>query len=73
MSAPLLQEAAPLVQNVSALSGFGLRAVEALEKKWRLALTAEETEAMTRASAPVADVLLMVAPHVKRLVDAAGK
>jgi hexosaminidase len=73
MSAPLLQEAAPLVQNVSALSGFGLRAVEALEKKWRLALTAEETDAMTRASAPVADVLLMVAPHVKRLVDAAGK
>jgi hexosaminidase len=73
MSAPLLQEAAPLVQNVAAISGFGLRAVEALEKKWKLALTAEETGAMARASAPVADVLLMVAPHVKRLVDAAGK
>ena len=73
MSAPLLQEAAPLVQNVAALSGFGLRAVEALEKKWKLALTAEETDAMTRAAAPVADVLLMVAPHVKKLVDAAGK
>ncbi len=73
MSAPLLQEAAPIVQNVSAVSGLGLRAVEAIEKKWRLALTVEETEAMTRASAPVADVLLMVAPHVKRLVDAAGK
>ena len=73
MSAPLLQEAAPLVQNVAALSGFGLRAVEALEKKWKLALTAEETDAMARAAAPVADVLLMVAPHVKKLVDAAGK
>jgi hexosaminidase len=73
MSAPLLQEAVPLVQNVAALSGFGLRAVEALEKKWKLALTAEETDAMARASAPVADVLLMVAPHVKKLVDAAGK
>jgi len=73
MGAPLLQEAVPLVHSVAALSGFGLRAVEALEKKWRLALTAEETEAMTRASAPVADVLLMVAPHVKKLVDAAGK
>jgi hexosaminidase len=73
MSAPLLREAAPLVQHVAALSGFGLRAVEALEKKWKLALTAEEAETMTRASAPVADVLLMVAPHVKRLVDAAGK
>jgi len=73
MSAPLLQEAAPLVQNVAALSGFGLRAVEALEKKWKLALTAEETDAMTWAAAPVADVLLMVAPHVKKLVDAAGK
>jgi hypothetical protein len=61
------------VQNVAALSGFGLRAVEALEKKWRLALTTEESDAMTRAAAPVADVLVMVAPHVKKLVDAAGK
>jgi hexosaminidase len=73
MSAPLLQEAAPLVPHVAALSGFGLRAVEALEKKWKLALTAEESDAITKASEPVADVLLMVAPHVKRLVDAAGK
>ncbi len=73
MGAPLLQEAAPLVQSVAALSGFGLRAVEALEKKWRLALTAEETDTMTRAAAPVADVLLMTAPHVKRLVEAAGR
>ena len=73
MSAPLLQEAVPLVQNVAALSGFGLRAVEALEKKWRLALTPEESDAMTRTAAPVADVLLMVAPHVKKLVDVAGK
>jgi hexosaminidase len=73
MAAPLLQEAVPLVQNVAALSGFGLRAIESLEKKWRLALTAEESDALTKASAPVADVLLMVAPHVKKLVDAAGK
>jgi hexosaminidase len=73
MNAPLLQEAAPLVQNVSVLSAFGLRAVESLDKRWRLALTAEETDALNKANAPVADVLLMVAPHVKKLVDAAGK
>jgi hexosaminidase len=73
MAAPLLQEAVPLLQNLAALSGFGLRAIESIEKKWRLALTPEESDAMTRAAAPTADVLLMVAPHVKKLVDAAGK
>jgi hexosaminidase len=73
MNAPLLQEAAPLVQNVSVISGLGLRAVESLDKKWRLALTAEETDALNGATAPVADVLLMVAPYVKNLVDAAAK
>jgi hexosaminidase len=73
MSAPLLEEAAPLVQNVSTVSGFGLRAVESLQKKWKLALSTAEADALNKAIAPVADVLLMVAPHVKKLVDAAGK
>ena len=73
LNAPLLQEAAPLAESVAAVSGFGLRAVESLEKKWRLALTADETVALNKAIAPVADVLLMVAPHVRKLIDAAGK
>jgi hypothetical protein len=73
MGAPLLQEAGPLVERLSVVSGFGLWAVEALERKWKLALTSEETDALNESVAPVADVLLMVAPHVKKLVDAAGK
>jgi len=36
-------------------------------------LTADETAALNKAIAPVADVLLMAAPHVRKLIDAAGK
>jgi len=71
LNGSLLQDAAPLVQNLSAASALGLKALDALQKKTPLTLTAEETDALTRASAPVAEVLLMVAPPVKKLVDAA--
>lgn len=73
MGAPLLQDAAPLVQNLAAIAGLGLRAVEAFDKGSKLTLTADESDTLTKAAAPVAEILLMVAPHVKKLVEAAGK
>ena len=53
------------------MSALGLRALDALQKKTPLTLTPEETESLAKAIAPVAEVLLMVAPPVKKLVDAA--
>lgn len=71
LDSPLLQDAAPLVQNLTAVSALGLRALDALQKKTPLTLTPEETESLAKAIAPMAEVLLMVAPPVKKLVDAA--
>jgi hexosaminidase len=71
MGAPLLQDAAPIAQHVALVSSIGLRALDALQKKTPLSLTAEESDGLARAAAPVADVLLMVAPAVKRLADGA--
>ena len=71
MGSPLLQEAAPLVTSWARVADLGLKALDALERRRPLALTADEASALTTAQAPVADVLLMVAPAVKKLVDAA--
>jgi hypothetical protein len=69
--APLLQDAVPVVQNLGAVATIGLKALAALEKKTPLVLTAEENDTLTKAAAPTADVLLMVAPAVKKLADGA--
>jgi hexosaminidase len=71
LDAPLLRDAAPLVQSVALVSRLGLGAMDAIDKRTPLALTAEESDALTKAAAPVAEVLLMVTPHVRKLVDAA--
>jgi hexosaminidase len=71
LDSPLLQDAAPLVQNLAAVSALGLKALNALQERTPLALTAEEDDALARAITPAAEVLLMVAPPVKKLVDAA--
>lgn len=68
---PLLQDAAPVVQGLKVASALGLKAIDAIGKKTPLTLTVEESDALARSVAPAADVLLMVAPHVKKLVDAA--
>jgi hexosaminidase len=68
---PLLQPVAPLTQHVAAVSSIGLRALDAFEKGVPFKGTVEDGEAMTNATAPVGEVLLMIAPHVRRLVDAA--
>ena len=71
LDAPLLQDAVPVVQNVGAVAAIGLKALDALQKKTPLVLTADENDALTKAAAPAADVLLMVAPAVKKLADGA--
>ena len=71
LDAPLLQDAVPVVQHVSAVAAIGLKALDALLKKTPLVLTADENDALTKAAAPAADVLLMVAPAVKKLADGA--
>ena len=71
MNGPLLADAAPLAASWVSLADIGLEALDALESHKPLVLTADENEALARAGAPVADVLLMVAPPIKRLVDAA--
>lgn len=68
---PLLADAAPLATSWATLADLGLRALEAMQAQKPLVLTAEETEALTRTVTPVSDVLLMVAPPVRKLVDAA--
>ncbi len=71
MDSPLLQEAAPLAEGWAEVADVGLKALGALEQHTRLVLTAAEDDALARAALPVVDVLLMVAPPVKKLVDAA--
>jgi hypothetical protein len=73
LDAPLLQESQPLVHDLTVVSSLGLRAIEALEKHAPLTLSAEETDALDKAAAPVADVLLMVAAPVRMLVEAASR
>jgi hexosaminidase len=67
----LVQDVGPLVEHVAVVTTLGLRAVDALQRKQAMALTAQEADALTKAGAPVADVLLMVTPPVKKLVEAA--
>jgi hexosaminidase len=71
MDAALLQDAGPIVQNVATIAAIGLKALDALQAKTPLVLTAEENDALAKAAAPTADVLLMVAPSVKKLADGA--
>ena len=53
------------------MKNFIIYPLDALEAHRPLVLTADENQALARADTPVADVLLMVAPPIKKLVDAA--
>jgi hypothetical protein len=71
MDGALLQDAVPIALHVGAVAAIGLKALDALETKTPLVLTPAESEALTKAGAPVADVLLAVTAPVKKLVDGA--
>ena len=69
-SAPL-REAAPLVDDLANLGELGLRALAALASEDTLQLGFGDGPLLARAPSPRAELLLMVAPHVARLVAGA--
>ena len=70
----LLAEDKPLSEDLSALAAAGLQALDALDKsqslpdEWRL----EQLAAVARSNSPRANLLLMVAPPIQRLIEAAA-
>ncbi|HEY3380722.1 MAG TPA: family 20 glycosylhydrolase [Vicinamibacterales bacterium] len=72
LDSALLQDAGPVVKNIEAVCALGLRALDALDKKAPLAYGADDREALERSLKPTAEVHLMIAPPIKKLVDAAA-
>ena len=68
----LLQEAAPLSEDLSALGMAGLRALDALDRGERLTegWKTAQMALVDRAKKPKAQLLLMVAPSVQKLIEA---
>jgi len=71
----LLKEAAPVSENLAAVAAVGLQALGYLESGQRPADTwrKESAELLARAGKPQAEVLIMIVPAIKKLVDAAGQ
>jgi hexosaminidase len=71
-SAPL-QEDVPLAEDVSALATAGLEALDYLEagKPAPEAWVAEQTALLDRAAKPCAELLIMIVPSIRKLVEAA--
>ena len=71
----LMKELGPLSANLSSLSNIGLQALTYVEQKqqaqdqWR----AQSLQQITEASKPQADLLVMIAPAVQKLVEATGR
>jgi hexosaminidase len=69
----LLAEDKPLSEDLSALAAAGLQALDALDKSqslpdaWRI----EQLAVVARANNPRANLLLMVAPPIQKLIEAA--
>lgn len=70
-AAPALAEAAPLAADLAALGDLGLRALEHLDGRSQLTLRPADWDLLARVGQPRAELLLMVGPHVARLVEAA--
>jgi hexosaminidase len=70
----LLQEALPLSQDLSALGDAGLRAMDYLDRGERApeAWRTTQFNAVELARRPRAQLLLMVAPSVEKLIEATG-
>ena len=71
----LLQEAVPLAEDVSALAMSGLKALDYLEKgavapkSWVDA----QSGLLARSAKPLAELLIMIVPSIRKLVEMAGK
>jgi hexosaminidase len=70
----LLSENKPLSEDLSALAAAGLQALDALDKSQSIpdAWRTEQKAVVTRSSSPRANLLLMVAAPLQRLIDAAS-
>lgn len=70
----LLTEDKPLSEDLSALAAAGLQALDALDKsqslpdQWRT----DQLTVVARSNTPRANLLLMVAPSIQKLIDAAA-
>ncbi len=70
----LLKEAGPLSETVSAIAGTGLQALDYLEsgktapEDWRK----EQSALLESAKKPQAELLIMIVPAIRKLVDAAA-
>jgi hexosaminidase len=71
---PLLEEVVPLSQDLSALGAAGLEALDYLDKgepapeAWRI----EQLARIEQAEKPKAQLLLMIAPSIRKLVEASA-
>ncbi len=74
-AAPMLQEAEPLSLNLRDLAEVGLEALSSLRSGRRTKEDARERqiEVLQRAAEPQAELLIMVAPAVRSLVEAAHR
>ena len=70
-ASPALAEAAPLAADLAALGDLGLRALDHLDGRSTLNLRPADWDLLARVGQPRAELLLMVGPHVARLVEAA--
>jgi len=70
----LLAEDKPLSEDLSALAAAGLQALDALDKSLPLAAEwrAQQLAVVVRSNSPRANLLLMVAPPIQKLIDAAA-
>ncbi len=71
----LLQEDVPLAQDVSALATTGLQAFDYMEtgKLAPQSWVAEQTALLDRAAKPRAELLIMIVPSVRKLVEMAAQ
>jgi hexosaminidase len=69
----LVQEAVPLAEDVSALAAAGLEALDYLEagKRAPEAWASEKAALLDRAAQPRAELLIMIVPPVRKLIEAA--
>jgi hexosaminidase len=70
----LLAEDKPLSEDLSALAASGLQALDALDKSQSLpdAWRNEQLAVVARSNSPRANLLLMVAPPIQKLIEAAA-
>ena len=67
----LMKEIAPLSQNLSVLAAAGLQALDYLDRKERApdSFRAEQTALIQQAGKPRAQLLIMLAPSIQKLID----